>query len=166
MENLRINNINCITNRNKNNEKSEREKIKRKYLIAKKKLEESYFNREKVYYMKNFKNFPFVKYIYGKNKKRNINTEESLYTKLNKDMAKQQKLNNFLKKLNSSSMNNNVLFSKSVIKEAGYYRKNNSYKKIYTRNNKGNNSSYSHCNTENMNDNYNLDVCFLKHIDF
>ena len=166
IENLRINNINCITNRNKNNEKSEREKIKRKYLIAKKKLEESYFNREKVYYMKNFKNFPFVKYIYGKNKKRNINTEESLYTKINKDMAKQQKLNTFLKKLNSSNMNNNVLFSKSVIKEAGYYRKNNSYKKIYIRNNKGNNSGYSHCNTENMNDNYNLDVWFLKHIDF
>jgi hypothetical protein len=50
--------------------------------------------------MKNFKNFPFIKYIYGKKKKK-INYEESLFTRLNKDLAKQEKI----KKLNSGGSN-------------------------------------------------------------
>ena len=168
LENLRINNFGFSTKRNKNEDISEREKIKRQYLIAKRKLEESYFNREKVYYMRNFKGFPFVKYIYEKNKKKkiNYNTEETLYTKMNKDLKKQQKLNDFIEKLNSSDGKNNILFSKSVLKEAGYCSNNYSYRKSNKRNNKINNLTFYHYNTDNNMDNYNLDVCFLKHIDF
>ena len=96
---------------------NEREEIRKRYLRAKKKLEESYFNREKIYYMKNFKNFPFVNYVYKKNKKGNINIEESLINRLNKDLKKQKKFENFLKMLNSgnsSKEKNKILFSKSV----------------------------------------------------
>ena len=88
-----------------------------------------------------------------------------MYTKINKDLQKQQKLNDFIEKLNSSEDKNNILYSKSVLKEAGYCRNNYSYKKINKRKIKNNNLTCY--NTENNNmENYNLDVCFLKHIDF
>ena len=163
-ENLQINKYNHSVKTYKNKKLNEREEIRKRYLIAKKKLEESYFNREKIYYIKKFKNFPFVKYIYSKNKKLNIINEESLCSNINKDLENQKKLNMFLKKLNSGK---NALFSKSVIREAGYYSKNNSYNKKNTRNNK-NSTISSYCKTDyrNGNNNYDLDVCFLKHIDF
>ena len=148
---------------------NEREEIRKRYLRAKKKLEESYFNREKIYYMKNFKNFPFVNYVYKKNKKGNINIEESLINRLNKDLKKQKKFENFLKMLNSGKEKNKILFSKSVLREAGYFRKNNSYKKIQERNNNKRRSKLNtFCETDYRKDNnkYDLDVCFLKYIDF
>ena len=154
--------------KNKNKKKNEREEIRERYLKAKKKLEESYFNREKIYYMKNFKNFPFVNYIYTKNKKGAINTEESLFYRLNKDLKKQKKFENFIKMLNSGKENSKILFSKSVIREAGYFSKNNSYKKIDERNiYKGKSKMNSFCKTDYRKGNkYNLDLCFLKYIDF
>ena len=154
--------------KNKNKKKNEREEIRERYLKAKKKLEESYFNREKIYYMKNFKNFPFVNYIYTKNKKGAINTEESLFYRLNKDLKKQKKFENFIKMLNSGKENTKILFSKSVIREAGYFSKNNSYKKIDERNiYKGKSKMNSFYKTDYRKGNkYDLDVCFLKYIDF
>ena len=165
LEILQKNKCNYSVKINKNKKRNEREEIRKKYLIAKRKLEESYFNREKIYYMKTFKNFPFIKNIYTNNKKANIYTEESLCSKISKDLENQKKLNDFLKKLNSDK---NVLFSKSVIKEVGYYNKNKSYNKINIRNNKKNNVIYSYFKTDyrKANKNYDLDVCFLKHIDF
>ena len=87
-------------------------------------------------------------------------------------MEKQKKLENFLKKLNSGKQKNKILFSRSVIREAGYYTNNNSYKKInYKINNKEKKQIYSYCHTDYGKDNinnkkYDIDVCFLKHIDF
>ena len=168
LDNLRIKNNSSSIKKNNNIKDIERKIIRKKYLAAKKKLEESYFRREKFYYMKNFRNFPFIKYIYGK--KKNINNEQFLYSKGNKDLEKEEDLNNFLKQLNSG--NKNILFSKNIIKEAGYSIKNNSYKKIKIniRNNKDNNNKISsYCKTDyrtNNNNYYDLDVCFLKHIDF
>ena len=126
-------------------------------------MEESYFNSEKLYCMKNFKNFPFVKYIYT-NKKQNINTEE--YSRISKDIEKKRKLDEFLKKLRTEK--NNILFSNNVTREAGYFSKNNSYRKIISRNNNQNHKIYSYCKTDYRkgNNNYDLDVCFLKHINF
>ena len=163
IENLRFNNFSHSLHKHQNKQESESEEIRRKYIIAKKKLEKSYLNREKLYYMKNFKNFPFIKYIYGKKKKK-INYEESLFTRLNKDLAKQQKIKKFLKKLNCGG--SNILFSNEVKREAGYYSKNNSRNKISTRNSKEKNFIYSNSKTQYGNDFYDLGFCFLKHIDF
>ena len=163
LENLRFNNFSHSINKNQKKQESESEEIRRKYIIAKRKLEKSYLNREKLYYMKNFKNFPFIKYIYGKKKKK-INYEESLLSKLNKDLAKQEKIKQFLKKLNSGG--SNILFSNEVKREAGYYSKNNSRNRISTRNSKDKNFFYSNCKTQYGNDFYDLGFCFLKHIDF
>ena len=163
IENLQFNNFSHSMNKNHNKQLSESEEIRRKYIIAKRKLEKSYLNREKIYYMKNFKNFPFIKYIYGK-KKRKINYEESLFTRLNKDLLKQQKINKFLKKLNSGG--SNILFSKEVKREAGYFSKNNSRNKILTRNVKNKNFIYSNSKTLYGNDFYDFGFYFLKHIDF
>ena len=169
LDNIKIySNIHSVR-KNKNKKMNEREEIRKRYLRAKKKLEESYFNREKIYYMKNFKNFPFVNYIYQNNKKGNNNIEESLSNRLNKDLKKQKKFENFLKMLNSGKEKNKILFSKSVLREAGYFSKNNSYKKIQERNNnKGKSKLNSFCKTDYRkgNDKYDLDVCFLKYIDF
>ena len=162
--NLQIyHNIHSIK-KNKDKKRNERQEIRKKYLIAKKKLEESYFNREKFYYMEHFSNFPFVKYIYRNNKKNYLNPEKSLYS-ANKYLKKQKRLDNFLKKLNSETDKNRVLFSKSVIREAGYFSKNNTYKKIISRNNQEKNCFYKTDHTNNTKK-YDLDVCFLKHIDF
>ena len=163
IENLRFNNFSHSINKHQNKQESESEEIRRKYIIAKKKLEKSYLNREKLYYMKNFKNFPFIKYIYGK-KKRKINYEESIFTRLNKDLAKQQKIKKFLKKLKSGG--SNILFSNAVKREAGYFSKNNSRNKISTRNSKENNFIYSNSKTQYGNDFYDFGFYFLKHIDF
>lgn len=163
LENLRFNNFSYSINKNQKKQESESEEIRRKYFIAKRKLEKSYLNREKLYYMKNFKNFPFIKYIYGKKKKK-INYEESLFTRLNKDLAKQEKIKKFLKKLNSGG--SNILFSNEVKREAGYYSKNNSRNRISTRNSKDKNFFYSNCKTQYGNDFYDFGFCFLKHIDF
>ena len=163
IENLRFNNFSHSINKHQNKQESESEEIRRKYIIAKRKLEKSYLNREKLYYMKNFKNFPFIKYIYGK-KKRKINYEESIFTRLNKDLAKQQKIKKFLKKLKSGG--SNILFSNAVKREAGYFSKNNSRNKISTRNSKENNFIYSNSKTQYGNDFYDFGFYFLKHIDF
>ena len=168
-ENLKINKNSYSVKKNKNIKVNERRLIRRKYLEAKKKLEESYFRREKYYYMKNFHNFPFIKYIYGKKKKDDLNTEQYLYSNRNKYLEKEEELNKFLKKLNSK--NKDILFSKIITREAGYYSKNNSYRKlkISTRNiGDNNNKKSSYCKTEHKegNNNYDSDVFFLKHIDF
>lgn len=162
IENLRFNHFSHSMNKHQHKHESESEEIRRKYIIAKRKLEKSYLNREKMYYMKNFKNFPFIKYIYGK-KKKNINYEESLFTRLNKDLAKQQKIKKFLKKLNTGG--NNILFSNEVKREAGYYSKNNS-RNIFIRNSKDKNLIYPNSKTQYGNDFYDCGFCFLKHIDF
>ena len=80
-------------------------------------------------------------------------------------MENQKKLNNFFKKLKSDK---NALFSKSITKEAGFFSKNNSYNYKNTRNINKNSTISSCCKTDylNGNNNYDLDICFLKHVDF
>ena len=173
LEKFKIHNSSYSLNKNKNkNEKDEKADLRKKYFIAKKKLEESYLNREKLYYTKNFKNFPFIKYIYGNNKKDIF--EETLYSKRSKDIIKQKKLREFLKKLKSP--NKNILYSKEVIREAGFYTKTDGFGKIYERNKiknykknknyKINNKTDSYMSNDKGKNLYDLEVCYTKHIDF